>query len=142
MKNVVLPLFLSLFCFLQCKKEKVPLNISLYDKPLTTIQSYIQGKWRLHYIEGGICACTYQLDTANISLSIAPRRITFFKNNAIDLDTTLTWSFSNYASTYLMSWYDQRGYPYNRGANRIQNDTLVLYDPGPDGFSYYYTKIN
>ena len=43
----------------QCKKHAIPptrLNITLYDKPLDTIKSYISGKWKLEYTYGGYIA--------------------------------------------------------------------------------------
>ena len=59
---VIAPI-LILFFFAQCKKEytpSVPLTITLYNKPLSTIQSYIKGLWKLHYGKGGIAANNIQ----------------------------------------------------------------------------------
>ena len=60
MKKVFSILFTIIFtivCFTSCKKkEHTPLNITLYDKPLSIIQAAIHGKWKLQYGKGGINA--------------------------------------------------------------------------------------
>ncbi len=50
----IVPLFFS-----ACKKDDSKVNITLHDKPFSTIQSYIVGKWDLKYIHGGYSTGTY-----------------------------------------------------------------------------------
>jgi hypothetical protein len=45
---------------LHCKKSTPGLTITLYDKPLSIIQSHINGKWNLRYVHGGLSTRTIQ----------------------------------------------------------------------------------
>ena len=48
---------------LHCKKNTQGLTVTLYDKPLSVIQSHIIGKWSLRYMHGEFC----QLQTIHLS---------------------------------------------------------------------------
>lgn len=144
-------LFISLLSF-NCKKNNDGLNndglnISLHDTSLSVIQKYIQGNWKLQYEEGGICGnCTfYPTDkTFNLNMALTPERIKLRNANFETLDTTITWSYVNIFgdSTYALNFRDSAGIPFTFAADGIYNDTLLLYQPGPDGMSFYYIKSN
>ncbi len=142
-------LLIVLFCFAQCKKNKAPLikesTMQLYDKPLSTIQSYIQGKWLLRYQSGGICASCVSWRTDTVIYQ-------FTKSNSIVItwdgklfaDASINWirakdTFSNL--TFVMSFSGPGGVPYNYGIERLYNDTLIIYDAYfSDPASYHFTK--
>jgi hypothetical protein len=87
-------LFLTiLFCFAQCKKEDTAKTITLYDKPLSTIKSYIQGTWKLQYEKGGICSiCVNNFENKNYLWQFDPGiKIKQTLNQNIITDTTITW---------------------------------------------------
>ena len=57
MRLIRIQLFLLLLAFtsfIGCKKDNQPITITLWDKPLSVIQSYIAGNWKLQYSYGGI----------------------------------------------------------------------------------------
>lgn len=135
-----------LFCFAHCKKENVPLNITLYNKPLKTIQASIQGKWQLRYEKGGICStCSHQVSNFYWTLS-ANNRIKESFNGIIVADTTINWvkdlgTYTNGDSTYILRCYDKQNVPWNYVVDRIYNDTLILHDNSADAVFYHFTKI-
>src|SRR5882672_9651625 len=85
-------LFLTmLLCFTQCKKEHTPLNITLHDKPLGTIQSYIQGKWKLQYAYGGISVMKFPA-RHNSYMFFSPDHIIIGNDSTgIVVDTSIIW---------------------------------------------------
>lgn len=142
-----------IFCFSHCKKEnnnsnkeKAYLNITLYDKPLDTIRSYIQGKWNLRYEKGGICAiCTQQFSNFYWTFS-ANNKIEESYNGIIIADTSITWvkdigTYINGDSTYILSFHDKQNVPWNYVVERIYNDTLILHDNSADAVFYRFTKL-
>lgn len=138
---------LSIFCFAQCKKEHTALTITLYNQPLKTIQSYIQGNWKLQYGKGGICAiCVQHYDSSFWKFNYNNKIEVSYKG-AIITDTTITWIkdvgvYTNGDSTFIMNFYDKRGYPSNYVVDRIFNDTLVLHDAySVDAVFYHFTKL-
>ena len=152
MKNSVSPSFVIfllsiIFCFAQCKKEHTALNITLYDKPLGTIQSYIQGKWKLQYAKGGICGSCVFPARNNQYTKLSTDRIVFGNDSVgVVLDTTIYWKrdkdiFND--STYLLTYYYPAGagpFPIAYIVDGIYNDTLKLTDNANDPIYYYYTK--
>lgn len=142
---VIVPI-LILFCFAQCKKEYTSLTITLYDKPLGTIQSYIQGKWQLHYGKGGICATCIQY-YSNYYWTFTNNRVKKSFNGTITADTTISWirdrgTYTNGDSTFIMSFSDKLGYPSNYVVDKIMNDTLILHENAADAVFYHFTKSN
>lgn len=135
------------FSFVQCKKEHQSINISLYDKPLSVIQSYIQGKWELHYGKGGICGNCIQYYN-NLFWVITPtNQIQISKNGSFTTDTKINWirdkgTYTNGDSTFIMSFFDKLGYPSNYVIDKIINDTLILHENASDAVFYYFTKSN
>lgn len=140
-------LLVSIAAF-SCKKSADnKFNISLHDKSLDVIQSYIQGSWKLHHEMGGICgSCIYypKDSTSYLYASLTPQRILFRNTARLTLDTTIVWTHVNIFgdSTFIMKFFDKNGAPIILGAREVVNDTLVLYQPGPDGQYFYYTKTN
>ncbi|HEY4789613.1 MAG TPA: hypothetical protein VIH57_26365, partial [Bacteroidales bacterium] len=57
-----------------CTKEDQSMTITLHDKPLPVIQSYIKGKWKLQYVYGGPVAQKI-IDTHNSYLILSPDHI-------------------------------------------------------------------
>lgn len=85
--------FTILFCLVQCKKDHITVNITLYNKPLSTIQSTIQGNWKLQYEKGGICSsCINYFNNVEylweFDLGSKVKR-TF--NDSLFTDTTINW---------------------------------------------------
>ncbi|HRP54882.1 hypothetical protein [Agriterribacter sp.] len=137
---------LTIFCFAQCKKENNALNITLYDKPLGTIQSYIQGKWKLHYGKGGICGSCMQYYDSSFWKFNHNNKIEVSYKGAIITDTTINWiknigTFTNGDSTFIMSFFDKLGYPANYVVDKIINDTLILHENTADAVFYHFTKL-
>ena len=132
-----------------CKKDTAPKNITLHDQPLSVIQEYIQGNWKLQNTKGGFCGTCifYPTDsTYNFYLNLNTLRIKFRNAHFKTLDTTINWLYVPDIvlgdSTYTLNFSDSSGIPFTFAANRIYNDTLVLYQPNPDGQSFYYIKSN
>ena len=146
---VIVPLMI-LFCFTQCRKEHTPLTITLYDKPLGTIQSFIQGKWKLEYEKGGICAiCITYFNNVNYIWQFnSGNKIKQIYNENVFTDTTIIWIrdrglYINGDSTFIMNFYDNRRYPYNYVVDGIFNDSLVLHDNyTADPVFYHFSKSN
>lgn len=141
-------LFLTiLFCFAQCKKEHKAINITLYNKPLSAIQSSIQGNWKLHYGKGGICgSCVQYYNSLIWEFTNTNKIIKLYYQDTI-VNTTIKWirdlgTYTNGDSTFIMNFYDSRGYPSNYVVDGIFNDTLVLHDNSSDAFFYHFTKFN
>ncbi len=133
-------------CFEQCKKENTALNITLYDKPLPTIQSYIQGNWKLHYGKGGICASCIQYYDNIFWKFTYDNKIEQSLNGTTLADTTIKWirdlgTYTNGDSTFIMNFFDKLGYPSNYVVDRIFNDTLILHDNSSDAVFYHFSKL-
>ncbi|TZF85708.1 hypothetical protein FW774_01125 (plasmid) [Pedobacter sp. BS3] len=151
MKNVFFILFaitlINIICFTGCKKkEHSPLNMTLYDKPLSVIQAAIHGKWKLQYGKGGINAKMVQYYNNSYYDFSTQNTVRVTYNDVIYADTTIIWRneaeiYTNGLSTFTMNFYDKRGYPYIHIVDRFINDTLVLHDYAVDAVYYYFTKV-
>lgn len=138
--SVILPVIL----LLHCTKNKAGTNTILYDKPLSEIQSFINGKWDLRYEHGGIATMTIQLTNVSWEFSNGIR-VTENYHGQIIADTVISWAratglFINGDSTYLMQFPDEQGVPWVYVIDGIYNDTLVLHDNAVDGFFYHFTR--
>jgi hypothetical protein len=140
-------IMLLLFYLLACKKEKQLVHystITLWDKPLSVIQSYIEGKWKLQYTYGGFSVQKY-IDTDSSYIILSPEHIIMGNFSlGIFLDTTINWVRTDIGSkeyTYLLR-YSRSDYPFpeNLIIMQMKNDTLIMRDYEDDGYSYYYTK--
>jgi hypothetical protein len=133
-------LFASMLFTSGCKKEN-PINIILYDKPLTTIKSYVHGKWNLVYGKGGICGtCVIPCNNCTVEFTLDDRFIS--QSFVITPDTTkIKWikdigMYLQGDSTNLMSFY---AYPNFRTAyviDKIYFDTLIYHDNASDPMFY------
>ena len=128
-----------LLCATQCKDkdESQPLTMTLYDKPLSTIQSVVEGKWKWIYYGGqpetfmatGPSASTVNIKRGNIVIKD--------RNGITLLDASYSWKYEGTSSgytTYVM-WdeYHNTGLWYFES---IKNDTLFLY-----AYSFYLNKF-
>jgi len=139
-------LFTALLCFSACKKAASKVNITLHDKPLSTIQSYIAGKWNLKYVRGGVVYRTYPAKY-NEYMTLSTKRSVFGNDSTgVVLDTEIIWKREQgifYDSTYLLTYYYPAGYgpfPIAYIVDGIYDDTLKLIDNASDPFYYYYIK--
>jgi len=149
MKTILKILFLSCLMILaySCKKEtktQQHVTITLYDKPLSVIQQYVTGNWKLQYEVGGIAGAKY-VDTIHSYWDLTPNHIIAGNDiSGIYVDTTIIWIkaenlFKNTPYTYLLS-YSLSGFFHVYIINGIKNDTLIITDYEGDGFTYYFTK--
>ncbi|RYE27375.1 MAG: hypothetical protein EOP45_01400 [Sphingobacteriaceae bacterium] len=142
---IILIIFLGLFA--QCKKDRSPTNIILYNKPLSVIQSNIQGTWKLQYVKGGFIANYIKSFHNDNVLWQFPsgKRVLENYNGQIYTDTIITWVkdlgvSTGQDSTFIMQFYDKRSYPYNYVVDGIYSDSLVLHDNAVDGQHFYFSK--
>ncbi|NOZ46758.1 MAG: hypothetical protein GXO79_08235 [Chlorobi bacterium] len=152
MKRIIIILFIvkiAGFILLSCKKEATSsVNIVLYDKPLATIQHYIQGKWKFVYGKGGFCGtCLHYCDSCFIEFTPDNRVLVPNRDGTYSTDTTIEWvrdigTYTNNDSTYLMKFYDKNGYPNIYVIERIYHDTLIYHDNSSDAIFYHYIRYN
>lgn len=132
--------------FFRCHKDKNEeyISISLRDKTLPIIQTYITGRWKLDYMFGGLISKKY-IDTLDTYMILNPQHIIIGdKMNNVIIDTSIVWLRTKTVfndTTYLLcySWY---GYPWpeTKIVDQIKVDTLILLDNANDGFSYFFSK--
>ena len=152
MKTILKILFLSgiigITAF-SCRKEKIKpqqkANITLYDKPLAVIRANIMGKWKLQYEKGGFCGtCIYRNFQNFIWEFTSDNKFIQTYNDTLFVDSDIVWPRIKYFDgfTYLMSFHDLDGVPWNYIVKGIYNDTLVFSDYSSDPVSYYLTRSN
>jgi len=126
---------------------RTPINIVLYDKPLDTIRHYIQGRWKLVYAKGGICGTCVQ-HCVNCSIEFTSNNKVISHSIEITTDTTtIHWvrdigTYTNNDSTYLMTFKDIQGVPWNFVIEQIYYDTLIYHDNSSDAVFYHCLKSN
>jgi hypothetical protein len=135
---------LNLAC---CEKDKNPVhlsNITLWDKPLSVIQDYTTGSWKLEYSYGGFTSHK-SLDRINSYMILKPNHIKLGNDSlGVVVDTTIVWVKYDIGTndfTYLLS-FNWSGFPlpeYNV-VQEIKNDTLIIREYVNDGYTLYYTK--
>lgn len=124
--------------------EQQNVNIILHDKPLSVIQEYITGNWKLQYQIGGIAGIKY-VNKYNSYINLTPDHIIMGNDlHGVVIDTSIVWKRDLIGNeyTYLMGYPDP-GWPTPTYfiVNQIKNDTLIIADYNvSDEFSYYYTK--
>ena len=138
-----------LLFFFSCKKDKNKdwINVQLYDQPTQTVESYIEGRWRVHCMIGGFGGLQSRDNREQFheyyTMLPGHRVIYEYQNNVVS-DTTYTWT------TYQGGTWD---YVHNilRSRNayfeveKIYNDTLFLAEPfigNPDYDRLLLTKEN
>jgi len=146
---IIIALCLSLISifFNGCKKEQEqktePINIILRDKPLSVIEEYISGKWKLNYAYGGFITQKY-IDTFNSYVIFSPGHIIYGDDlRGIYIDTTIIWERVkiNFDSIYIFTYpYSGDNPPMHQIIDQIKYDTLIILDYAADGFTYFHTK--
>lgn len=140
-----------------CKKDKTikpqyNSNITLYNKPLDVIKANILGKWQLIYYDFSWIPNSkhYYQDHYTEFTSNGNRRIDMVKDSVI-MDAAITWLKANDGqatgvpygtTTFVMSYHNKYGTPFDYVVDSIFNDTLILHFNAADGFSDYYVRIN
>lgn len=134
------------FTVLSCNKINnlpTPSNIDLSNKPLAEVKAILLGKWQLHYMKGGICgACQYQREDE--FYEFGPQdHIRWTINKEVMADTTITWLKQEWLNEEInvMEFYANDTWMHHLSPDGIYKDTLRLYEPGPDGMGYYFTKV-
>ena len=146
-------LFFSLSLLGSCSKDSTAiskadtnLSIVLYNKPLDTITSYLNGTWQLRYYSGGLLAgYIVQRDRYEEFWSFSNGKIIQSLHNRIVADATISWYRTKDVfgdSTYLLNFGDTNGSGNTYVVDRIFNDTLILFDNATDPFKYRFTRIN
>lgn len=146
-------LFFSLYLLGSCSKDSTELSkadtklsIVLYNKPLDTITSYVNGKWQLRYYSGGwLSGYIVQRDRYEELWTFSNGKIIQSLHNRIVVDATISWYRTKDVfgdSTYLLNFDDSNGPGNTYVVDRIFNDTLILFDNATDPFKYRFTRIN
>lgn len=121
-----------------------PHNIDLSTKPLPEVKAILNGKWQLHYMKGGFCGyCQYQRNNEFYTFSDVGSHINWTIDKTVWSDTTIAWFRQEWINKQInvMEFYAIDQYMHHLSPDRIQHDTLVMYEPGFDGMSYYFTKV-
>ena len=121
----------------------------MWDKPLDTIKTYIQGYWKLEYRRGGIAGDNYidhptKLNSYSFNQNVVLWTVdgNTFANNNIGWVNTSNYNYHIQANTvWTMSFNDTRSIPYNFIINKIKNDTLVFDENFLDGQSCYCSRV-
>lgn len=127
-------LAILIFANFGCSKDK---------DQFRTIQSSIQGKWKLEYAKGGIAGTTQYYNDSYYTFT--SNRILIVTNGIVHADTKFEWtkqvgvnSGGNYV--YIMSFYDKQNVPWNYVVDGVINDSLVLHDNASDAFYYHFSR--
>jgi len=141
---------ISLYC-IACKDKKVePLNTSniiLRDKPLNTLKSCIEGKWQMHYSDGGFTGDSIEYQNTYVEFIFNyPNKDTIkwyndtltYANGLINFNYEIS---KNLDYVYMMTFVYLPNVTQYLFANKIVNDTLIIEENYADGFTYYLTKI-
>jgi len=121
-----------------------PHNIDLSTKPLNEVKAILNGKWQLHYMQGGFCGtCQYKRNNEFYTFSDASSHINWIIDKTVWADTSITWFQQEWINKQInvMEFFANDQYMHHLSPDRIKNDTLVMYEPGYDGMSYYFTKV-
>jgi hypothetical protein len=118
-------------------------SITLWDKPLNTIQQYLGGTWRCQSVKRR-GATAYNLVFYTYWKFASGNRLTQVIDGVIRTDTTLRWTRGtdafNGTTTYLMSAPDLAGVPLSYVVEGIVHDTLLLHDNTADPYVYAFTR--
>ena len=126
-------------CIDEKEKETEPINIVLYDKPLSVIQDYIAGKWNLDSFSGGIMGGTY-VDTTNLYVIFSTDHIIIGDDiRGIVVDTTLFWRKMKISDDSIYV-YSHPGSSIYTIVNEIRNSNLITRDYLMDGYMYTYSR--
>lgn len=120
-------------------------NITLYNKPLSVIQSCIRGKWKCLYRKGGFSANVVQYYNDYYWTFTTDNKVIQLSKGDTVTNATIKWvwdmgTYTNGNSTFILSFYDKLGYPFDYVVDRILNDTLILHDNSSDAVFYHFIK--
>ena len=142
LQNLLFYIILIIFplCVIECKKDTG-------GHQFDAIQAFIQGKWKLEYVQGGIANVIRSFHNENVTWQFySGNRITVNYNGAIYTDTTISWSRSTNRGlgtgtdlAYIMSFYENGGNNI-KVVDGIINDSLILHDNADDGQYYHFSK--
>ena len=142
----LLVLTLATFLISGCNKGHSfpsPSYIDLNEKPLPEVKAVLRGKWQLHYMKGGFCGtCQFNRFDEYYEFG-ANDHIKWTISKEVMSDTTITWIKQEWQEkeVNVMEFYATDDNMHHLSPDRITKDTLVLYEPGPDGMNYYLTKV-
>ena len=111
-------------------------NVKLRDKPLSVIQHYITGDWKLQYAVGGLSAQTF-IDTANTYMTLSSTHILIGNDSGVLINSSIKW-VKKY-DTYVLDYSYPEGVHYPYIIESIKNDSLIITEDAGDGFTYFYT---
>ncbi len=120
-----------------------PSNIDLMNKPLPEVKAVLMGKWQLHYMRGGFCGvCEYRRENEYFEFGLHDH-IRWTIDKEVMSDTTITWLKQEWLNREInvMEFYAKDTYMHQLSPDGIYKDTLRMYEPGPDGMTYYFTKV-
>ena len=120
------------------ESEELLHDITLSDKPLSVIQQYITGDWKLQYSIGGIAGSKY-IDESNSYMNLTQNHITMGNDSkGVFVDSPIEWI--NKYDTYLLDYSYSEGVHFAYIIEGIKNDTLMVTEDAGDGFTFFYTK--
>lgn len=149
--STLIILIVQVLFFSYCKKGVSNNDIILNDKSIIDVQSYIQGKWKVHYYYGGMVGYLKQdRESLNEYYEFKNNdRVVYTYQNSIITDTTYHFiTYQAVPTDYIhkvIEFYMPWGAVYHLEADKIKNDTLVLAQPligSPDYFSFFLTKTH
>ena len=145
---IIVSLGLSVFFFTQCKKDThIPLNITLYDKPLDTIQLYTRGRWKLFYLTGGWYSNHIQY-VDSVYWTIDSNHIIIQEDGIKTTDTTINWTFTHAVrggvdSTWTLNFAEKVAPFWNVFViDEIKNDELIIHESAYDASDLHFIKLN
>jgi hypothetical protein len=114
--------------FLACNKSKHHININLLDKPTTTIETYIAGKWKVISSYGGFCGtCSSDLRSYKEYYEFGPgNTIKFSSMDTVRFSTTYKWFSAPFTQNTSVMELQPGSYLQ---PSEIKNDTLLLAVP-------------
>ena len=119
-------------------------NVVLRDKALNQIRNCIYGNWQLHYRFGGFTGSDKDYYTTQTLVNFNASDSIEYIGGGNYSRYKINWAKTKDLfgeMTYIMGFENTSGYPVRWGVAQIRQDTLVLYDNWPDGYSYYLSKI-
>lgn len=136
-------ILLTWFVCASCKKENLNKDIYLYDKPLSTLKKYASGNFEIKYAKGGLTGGDYPI-TNKQTLSISESHIVWSVEDTVFADSAIEWlpaEDQGNHKTYLMRFYDTRGYPYSWIPTGVIDGLMVFTPPGPDALAFFCQRL-
>ena len=126
-----LSIILILLIFFGCKKEKKLVNIQLFDQSPKIIETYIEGKWRVHFMTGGISGGDFRSNRESLYEYYAfmpEHRLNYTIQNNVMSDTSYSWvTYQGGTWDYVHNIINSRYGSFE--VEKIYKDTLVLARP-------------